>query len=159
VLDVIYEDDVLSLVGSKNVRVAIWRDAPTLAQMKEVDRAARALARENPAGTGWVNLVVDGVPRFTQDVREEVGRLTRENTPNALANAHVILLDGFRGVAVRAFFSTVLLVTRSAVPFRAFGDIESASRWMAPLLAPSGVTWDAQSLAAVVAEARGRVTR
>ena len=42
------------------------------------------------------------------------------------------------------------------VPFRAFGDVETASRWMAPLLAPSGVEWSGESLAQAVAAAYAR---
>lgn len=61
-----------------------------------------------------------------------------------LGTAHVILLPGLAGTAVRAFIQTIVLVSRSKSPNKVFRRIEDSVAWLTPILAPHG--WTARDL-------------
>lgn len=156
----IYQDETMRLTSRRELLVASWFDAPTAEQMRRVGRAGQDLARANPNGAALANVIVRGVPRFRDDVREEGIRIARERT-FAKGSCHLVLVDGLAGAAVRAFMSMVLLVGKrgignTAAQVRVFGEVDTASRWFAPLL---GEPWTTSELAdALEAAARPHAT-
>jgi hypothetical protein len=134
--DVLYEDPTLRVWALRDLLGVAWFEAPTREQMVELQRLAKARARTHPKGVGLFQLVVRGTPRFTDDVRAEVDRITKENT-FARGSAHIILVQGLAGAAARAFLSTVLLVRRSSIPAKVFSDLDAAAAWCAREIEPA----------------------
>lgn len=142
-----YEDATLRLWTQRELLVASWFDAPTIAQMREVGRAGRALGAASPRGSALANVIVGGVPRFTDEVRDEGIRIARDRTFRR-GSCHLILASGLGGAATRAFLSMVLLVGMKALTFRSgagglgkgaprskvFGEVGAAAAWTAELL-------------------------
>lgn len=134
----VIEDATLRLWSHRDLLVAAWFDAPNIDQMREVGRAGRALGAGHPRGSALANLIVSGVPRFSDDVRDEGIRIARDRTFRR-GSCHVILVDGLGGAAVRAFMSMVLLVGmkalgKGAARTKVFGDLGAAATWTADLL-------------------------
>jgi hypothetical protein len=147
-LEDIYEDDVLSYVFVRNLRVCVWRDTPTMKQMRAVaDGAYEMRKRFQPSA--FVNLIVDGTPKFDNEVRAEAARQSRE-MPGGICAAHCILLDGLRASATRAFMSGVVLLARPRVPTKVFADLEECIRWMTPMLVGSAARWTEGEVAATL---------
>lgn len=139
------QDSTLSLACVRGLVIAVWRDAPTGGQLRELRRAMEE-ARERFETTALINLVLSGTPSFSAEVRDESARLTRDNDWT-LGTAHIVLVDGFTGVAVRSFFSTMLLLGRPKVPTKVFGSLEDGCVWLEAILRSSDMPWTAASLA------------
>lgn len=133
-----YEDATLRVWTQRELLVASWFDAPTITQMREVGRAGRALGAASPRGAALANVIVGGVPRFTDDVRDEAIRIARDRTFRR-GSCHLILAGGLGGAATRAFMSMVLLVGmkalgKGAARTKVFGEIGAAAAWTSELL-------------------------
>lgn len=126
---VVHQQDTLRIVTAGNLVIASWFDAPTLEQMRAFRRASQALKQRHPEGTAMVNLIVTGTPRFSAEVREEAA-LQQKDALHNLGAAHVILVGGLVGTAVRGFLGTMILLGRSKNPTRVFGDVAPASAWL-----------------------------
>lgn len=126
-LERFFEDPVLRLSRFENVVIAAWFDAPEVRHMLEVDRLGLELVA---SGAALANVAVRGTPRFTDDVRKEAMRMTKEGRYR-LGVAHIVLADGMAGSAARAFLSMVLLVSRPKNPARVFGDLEEGAAFLA----------------------------
>jgi hypothetical protein len=140
-----YEDGTCRLTMAGNLLAATWFDAPNVEQMREFRRVSVAMKREHPQGTAMVNLIVDGTPRFHPGVRDEATQLMRENI-HKLGSAHVVIVDGLRGSATRAFMTTVILVGRPRAPTKVFGRVDEAVAQLNSWLAPGAVRWSAPEL-------------
>ncbi len=79
------------------LNVAWWRDAPTLEQMALL---TENIQREKPFV--FVNVVFGGTPRFSAPIRQSVKELC-EDTRSRNGLAHVVLMTGLGGSAVRMF--------------------------------------------------------
>jgi hypothetical protein len=144
-----YEDDTLRQAVARNVHVAAWFDAPTLEQMHEYGRCARGVYRSYRGKSALLNLVVEGVPRFSSEVRKAAADYTAEGL-HQLGAAHVILVGGLLGASVRGFLGTMLLVGRPPNPAKVFGDLPSAAAWQAKNLAPfEEEPWTAQEIVTI----------
>ena len=128
--EVLHEDATLRIWAMRNVVGVVWFEVPNHAQVQELYRIGKARGRAHPGGLGLFQVVVRGTPRFTDEVRAEVEKLTRENT-FARGGAHIILVQGLAGAAARAFLSTVLLMRMRRAPAKVFGDISEAATWFA----------------------------
>lgn len=153
-LETVHADSTFRIVTSRNVQVNVWSDAPTLEQMFVFGRTGAAHARRNPRGTGLVNLVVSGTPSFTEPVRAEAIKLVKESALFSLGAAHVILVSGFAGTAVRAFMGTAIVMGRPRRPNKVFGETETAAEWLAPLLSRGAEPWSKAAILALVAQTR-----
>ncbi|APR86386.1 Hypothetical protein A7982_11735 [Minicystis rosea] len=152
----------VEISAHRNLLVLAWHDAPTVAVMREVARAGRAVAKKHTAGYGLMNLFLRGTPRFTDEVRDEVVRLDRDAQFAPLGAARVILLPGLAGVAVRVFLNTVTLIARPARQVQAFSELAEAAAWLAPKLNAGGQTWaapDIVTIAKPIIDARQREER
>jgi hypothetical protein len=148
--ETLFASSQVELIASRNLALAVWRDAPTVEVLREVARVGRALAKQQPHGSGLINLFVSGTPRFSEDVRAEVVKIARDETFYPLGIARVFLVPGLAGVAVRAFLNTVTLVAGpSSRPLRAFTKLEEAAAWLAPKLEVGGQRWTPAEIGAL----------
>jgi hypothetical protein len=154
-LRVLHDEPRFGLVGCGNLRAAIWRDAPTLPQVQALRDASLAYAERWPQGTGFVNLIVSGTPRFTDDVRSELAALGRNRKLRTLATAHIVAVAGFRGTATRAFLGTLFILARAKIPIKVFASAADAGPWMAPLLGPDGSPADVEHVCNELVERLG----
>jgi hypothetical protein len=151
-LETVHSDSTLRIVTARNVQVNVWSNAPTLDQMRVFGRVGAAHARQHPRGTGLVNLVVRGTPSFSEPVRAAAVNLLKQEGLFSLGGAHIILLDGLAGTAVRAFLNTAILLGRPSRPNKVFGESATAVAWLAPLLVRGAEPWSPAKLAALVAQ-------
>ncbi|MEC7519557.1 MAG: hypothetical protein VYE22_06825 [Myxococcota bacterium] len=155
-MEILYEDETNRHAVQGNVHFVVWWDAPTVEQMIEYGRCADSVALRNPGGSGLMNLVVDGMPRFSGEVREAAKTHTTKGL-HTVGAAHVILVGGLLGSAVRGFLGTTVLLGRPKNPTKVFGDLDSAARWMSGRLLDAGrVRWTEETL---LEAARRAVTR
>ena len=151
-LEIVHTDSTLRIVTARNVQVNVWSNAPTLEQMRVFGRVGAALARQHARGSALINVIVGGTPSFSEPVRNETIRTMKQTELFSLGSAHVILVGGFTGTAVRAFMSTTILISRPLRPTKVFGEPETAAAWLAPLLARGAEPWSQAQLAALMAQ-------
>lgn len=134
-------------VRARNVAFVGWRDAPSHDDILAWHDLGRAMAREERSAC--VDLVLRGRPRFSDDVRRASEALARDPGIFQLGFAHVLLIPGVAGSAVRAFIGTILLVTRPPAPAKVFGDVAGGMAWLRPRL---DARWSEAELAACCGE-------
>lgn len=157
----IYQDRTFRLAAHRNVLIAVWSDAPTLAQARILHREAdqftkrTSSANNGAAGPGqaFVNMVTGGVPVFSEPVREELVKVIK-STSITLGAAHILLVNGMAGSAVRAFLSTVLLVARPKAPNRVFAEVPDAVSWLLVRLGGTQAQWTGNELRDAIEAAR-----
>jgi hypothetical protein len=123
------DEPTCRIATERNVVIARWLDAPTLTQIQAVGRVGRARRAKYQDGIVLVNLIVSGKANFTQDVRDEIGRLFQANH-FTIGACHVVLVPGLAGVATRAFLATVSLIARAKNPSRVVSTVDAAAEWV-----------------------------
>lgn len=121
---VLYQDSTFRMAHYGCVVGAAWLDAPHASQMGMFAMHARRVSAMHE-GSFLFNIIVDGTPSFDPKVREEAARLTAEGV-NRRGAGHLILVEGFRGAAVRAFLSSLLVINRPKTPTVVVADIPAA---------------------------------
>jgi hypothetical protein len=106
----VIEHGTLRLVTERNVVVAAWRDAPSVAQLNAVERAGRVACVRYAGKTTLVNLILSGTPNFSGEVRAEVARMNGLTDLFPIAAAHVVLVPGIVGTTVRTFLYTSMFL-------------------------------------------------
>lgn len=129
-LKVRYEDRTLRIAQVDNLFLACWSDAPTGPQMRQLGEHSRAFQDEHGPDTAMWDAIVAGTPKFAAEVRDEAASLTADEELFPLGTAHVVLLDGFKGTATRAFLTTAMLLGRPRHATKVFGNLDSAARWI-----------------------------
>ncbi len=156
--EIVFENATARIGVLRNVVVVRWADAPrTTAELHEFEKAGKRVAAEYDKRAAFANVIVSGTPVFSQQVRDEVTRLTRQSM-FTLGTTQIILVQGFAGVAVRAFLNTSLLVSRTKTPNKVCGDVATGVAWMDSRLREGPVAWTRGDLDAFVnrvLEARG----
>lgn len=141
-----HSDEDLYIVGAGQLLMAVWSVAPEMSHMKVLaqagDRHRSSLRGEKQV---FVNVVLDGTPNFSEEVRAEATRHSQRYAPFRAAAAHVICIKGFRGIAVRSFMSTMILLARPVTPAKVFDSMDSASNWLLTYLQPRE-SWSRESL-------------
>lgn len=150
---VVVEEGTLRITKERNVAVAAWRDAPTVSQLRLFEREGRAMNVPYPKGTALFNVVLSGKPDFSAEVRKETARVSAFDDVFVLATAHLILVDGLVGAAVRAFLSTSMLVSKPPAPTKVFSDTGLAVDWVLARLDAGGERWTKAELLALVERA------
>lgn len=125
----LFRDERVGFYGQDRLFVAVWDDAPRLPQMQALAKHGREF--ETEAGpTALLNIAADGHPEFPDEVRRIAAELTRDPMLFQVARAHVILMTGFAGVAVRAFINTFLLLGNPRKPTRMLSSVNAAAQWL-----------------------------
>ena len=127
---VFFENETARISVDRNVVVAAWFQEPRVPkELREMERAGKKVSSKYKDGALF-NVIISGKPSFSEEVRNEVNRITSDDTLFTAATAHVILVEGFIGSAVRAFLATALMVSRTKTPNKTFGDVASAVKWV-----------------------------
>jgi hypothetical protein len=127
-----HADDILCIVVDRGLCIARWADAPAALHFPIVTAAMQEAARK--LGRAGLLNVVDApgkMPRFSEPVRQAGARMARDITPLVAATAHVVLLDGFRGAAVRMFLSTLSLLARGGPTATVHATLDAGVAWLA----------------------------
>lgn len=143
-LDVRHDEPCFGIATRRNVALALWRDAPRLEWFRALRTVTKEFCPKWPDGTGFINLIVDGTPRFPDAVRKRAARASKREDLYRLGNAFIIGVPGLKGSATRAFLSTVFLMAPGRIPKKVFREIGPAASWLAPRL---GLGWTAEGLA------------
>ena len=129
--EVFFENETARISIERNVVVAAWFTEPREPkELREMERAGKKVSSKYKGASALFNVIVSGKPSFSEEVRNEVNRITSDDTLFAAATAHVILVEGFIGSAVRAFLATALVISRTKTPNKTFGDAPSAVKWV-----------------------------
>jgi len=146
-----FENATARIAVDRNVVAVCWRDAPRgPTELREMERAGKRLGTQYKNGTALFNVIVSGTPSFSEDVRNEVTRITSDDDLFSLANAHVLLVEGLVASAVRAFLSTALLLSRTKSPNRVFAEVDGAVGWVDERIRSGPVVWTRGDLRAFV---------
>lgn len=146
------EEPTCRIATSKNLVIARWMDAPTVTQIQAVGRVGRARRAKYQDGIALANLIVTGKPNFTQEVRDEIGRLFQANH-FTLGACHVVLVPGLAGVATRAFLATVTLIARAKNPSRVVSTLDVAADWVVDRANVGAERWTRHEVLALFDEA------
>jgi hypothetical protein len=129
--ELFFENETARIAIERNVVVAVWMQEPRVpAELREMERAGKKAALRYKGQSALFNVIISGRPSFSEEVRTEVNRITSDDTLFTAATAHVILVEGFVGSAVRAFLATALVVSRTKTPNKTFGDVSLAAKWV-----------------------------
>lgn len=142
----VVEEGSLRITTERNVSVVAWRDAPTVKQLRAFEREGHALEKRFPKRCGLFNVILSGKPDFSSEVRAETNRIGALGDMYTLATAHVILVEGLVGSAVRAFLATSMLVSKPPTPTKVFGDKDLAVAWVLGRIAEAGEPWTSVQL-------------
>jgi hypothetical protein len=153
-LTVVFEDSTGSLLFAENLAFAVWRSAPTVDHVRRWHRFALDHGRGPHAPGACVDIVVKGTPSFSDEMRRETNRFASDPKVFPRGMAHVILMSGLAGSAVRAFIGTIILVTKPIAPAKVFGDFDAAARWLQPIV--GAAKWTVADIRNLSVEAANR---
>jgi hypothetical protein len=131
-----YADATLRIVTTRGLCVARWADSPAPQHFPEVVTAMQS-ALDGSGRAALLN-VIDAkgkLPRFNEEVRHAAGKMARAISPISVGTAHVLLMDGFSGAAVRMFLSTLTLLARASAPTTVHSTVSGGAAWLAGLAA------------------------
>jgi hypothetical protein len=148
------EDPVLRIFAERNLLVAAWHGAPEPEHIRRVAAEARGVARRHPEGSAFLSVIVQGRPQIHDGVRAETVKAIQDATLFPLGAAHLVLLDGLAGAAVRAFLSTAMLLGKSQRPKQVFSDPQGAAAWLVRRLEPGRERWTAEAIEQLIARVR-----
>lgn len=154
-LTIVHRDDTLVLGAAGPLHIAGWLDAPGTAQIARLSELADQQRRRYGEHSAFANLIASGTPRFSPEVRQAVTALTKRS--GGAGAAHVVLLDGLPGVAVRSFLSTILLLARPKVATRVFGDLDEAAVFLAAALRENESSWTHAEVLRLLEHARAEL--
>lgn len=150
-----YQDDGAVILSLDNLITATWFAEPTLGRLRALYHTTKSVKAKNPKGCAYAGLIIGGTPRFSAEVRNEAKRITAHVDHRDLAAAHIILIDGLIGSAVRGFLGATVLLGRPKEPTKVFSNISDAVRWLAPLLRVEGAPqWSIERLTSHLESAR-----
>lgn len=153
----IYEDERLVMGRAGTLLLLGWREAPLLDHVRRWHELGRTIAREHPGQGACIDVVYGGTPSFGEDMRKAAVAMAADPDFCPLGIAHPIVVPGMVGTAVRAFVSTVILVSRAPAPAKVTPDLRTAVRWLAPRVAHLG--WTETSLDEVCRALEARSAR
>ena len=89
-LDILFEDPALRIVICENCMAAVWRDVPSVEHLRRMQAEGERLEANYPDKVFVLNIIRDGTPRFSDDVRKQAAAQTRERAGHILATAHIV---------------------------------------------------------------------
>lgn len=76
--EIVFENATARISAMRNVVVVCWADAPrTTVELREFEKAGKRVSAQHDRRAIFANVIVSGTPSFSQEVRDEVTRLTR----------------------------------------------------------------------------------
>jgi len=146
-----YRDGITHMVLAPRLVVAAWWNAPTRTQTDVLWRINEAVRKEcGDDDIAFCNIAITGTPIFDSEVREQIQAMNREYGTRGLAQANLVLLEGFAGTAVRAFLSTVNLVARTKVPVKIFGKRPETEAWLLEMLVSVDPAYDPGAISGAI---------
>src|SRR5690606_3184218 len=103
--------------ASGPLTVAAWWNPPARPQIRALSRIKEAQHERYDDRAVLANLVVASERRLPSELREAAAMLADHGDSGAAA-AHVVLVRGLPGAAIRTFFNTARLLARPRVPTR-----------------------------------------
>lgn len=145
----------LRIVADGRVLLALWRDTPTLADL----RALRSAVFAHQQGLGgarqaFLNLIAGvDVARPPDDQTQDAAyQLLLDAAPGRCCTAYVVPVPGFVGVGVCAVLSGWMQRGRPASPTRVFRTLSAAAPWVVGHLRDRG--WSPEHLLRLADSAR-----
>ena len=129
----LHDEPLFAVAAHHNLVIALWRDAPEVSWVRSLVAASERHVAQHERKCALVNLVVSGTPSFREDARNELMKMSRRRDLYPVV-AHVVQLDGLVGAAVRAFLSTLLVLSRTKAPIKVFAEPTAAGDWLVPQL-------------------------
>ncbi|MBK8251731.1 MAG: hypothetical protein IPK82_03575 [Polyangiaceae bacterium] len=129
------------MAARKNLALSVWTGAPSAGQIKTFYRHSERFVHAHPAGQILCSIVLRGTPDFSQETRTELAKMVKDHKLFSLGSAHLILLSGLAGTAVRTFLNTVVLIAKPTAPFRVFAEKGAAVVWLHTQLSKAPEAW------------------
>ena len=127
-------DSALCSIGQIGpLAVVVWRGE----MLVDAARCQHSLIeREFKAGrtVGLIVVLEDGVSAPSEEVRKILAVAADRFAPHFVAQAVVVLGEGFRAAAVRGWITAVNLVTWAKTPAKSFSTPAEAVAWLRPKL-------------------------
>jgi hypothetical protein len=124
-----------NLVGVwNNVLVSVWRDPPTIDDLRFAEKVERELEQRYPDGFVTMIILPTSTGPFPTELREEARRISASHSKRLRAIAEVIESRGFAGAAVRSVAAGMALLTPGDIPIKVFSGVEPAAAWLATFL-------------------------
>jgi hypothetical protein len=154
--EILHDDAILRLGVSRNVILTVWFNAPEPSQVRAMGRALGTIATRYASDFGIFVVAESGTPNFKDEIRGELAKIVRDPRLQGSGAAYAILVNGFAGVATRAFLSTIFLVARGSSPNKVFSDVAPAAAWLAPRVSQGRERWTSMDLLQAIASVTGR---
>jgi hypothetical protein len=91
---VLHDEPGFGIAVQRNVALALWRDSPRPEWFKAIRATTWPYAEQGPGGAaGWVNLIVAGTPRFSEEIRREATEISKREDIYQLGTAHIVTFD------------------------------------------------------------------
>lgn len=132
----VWQSDDALIAVERELIVTRWTGPPTARQLEALASVHERCGRE----VAILDVVVDvrGRPSVDAAVRAQLVRLIGAHGARTVGVAHVVMLDGLVGTAVRSFFGAIEMVSGTRTPTSTFDDVDGAAPWLAGKLgAPS----------------------
>lgn len=156
-LEIHAEDQEFSIATFQNALVWCFRGAVTLPRVESALPLHKQLAQRYPKGFAVVTIIGEAVPlSMAPDARDLSTKITKDFMPHYCGVCEVVLGSGFRAAAVRSITAGIRLLARSSCPAKVFGDSDSCSRWLGPLMMPQGPS---ESMLKVLGQSIDRIGR
>jgi hypothetical protein len=124
--------DGLATGAIANVYVAIWRDLKTRSRSDREAGGLRKVRAMHPRNTVYLCVVEPTTSPPDEAMRRAAVEMLRAASEDLVAVAAVVEGDGFRAAMVRGVLTAMQrFVGLKGLPVRYFGDVSSATAWIA----------------------------
>lgn len=140
-----------TIASAGNLVLFVGR-APVEKQVVErLHARIRSVGAQHPAGAGYLHVIesngaITDVP--SEETRRAFTAIARDPGPSARAALIVIERTGFRGAAMRAIVSGILLAGGTKMPVKVASSVASGAEWFLRTLREGGAkeAWGAHDL-------------
>ena len=153
-VDVLHEDDSLSIAVVGPILISVWRGSATVEAIRILGRYEEELARKWNDKLAILSVIetVRTFAGFSADARAEVNRVAVAMAAKTLCLAHVYEDTGFIASIVRAILSSVKSEARLHHPTRSFATLDEGIRWTLDFARESG--WEPPTVGELASEIR-----
>jgi hypothetical protein len=127
-------NDHVSIGAHANVLIMIWFQSPTMEDFGLVESATTDLIERTPSGIGLLIVVAEGADKPPpQDVRRRNAELVARYEGKIWGQARVIEGTGVKMGMLRFVFSTIDLLSNSALKETTVESVADAAAWLCGL--------------------------